>query len=499
MATVDPRVTLPYWNWGFGEDEETTELFVPERMGPRGGSLGAGYFAEAATPQNSLGFPIHPDVGPFGTGLSRTGVAGPASLPNEPAVLAALEMAAFSQFRPALEGGTDLPAGHNGMHNGVHGWVGGDMGAMTSPNDPIFFMHHAQVDRIWSIWQRKHAGVANYNDSNQFVGQGHGPDDHMWPWDAGASSPGASGSPGRNPAVAIGLVPTEAPIDLVRPADVLDTRALGYLYDGEDAPREFARSGVSVTDQWSTITLSSGYDRPAAVAGMQTFNGSDTATVRLRSMQAQQFDIRVQEEQSRDAEVRHNPESIGYLVGEPGLIYDSSGRAVGEFTRMRLGQPSRNHWERVQYRRNYVSPVIIGQVASSSGSDPAHVRLRAVDHDAFDLQIEEWSYLDGRHTVEDICLVVVEAGSHRLQDGTLVDAGTTTVNHDWTTVSFASAFDMPPLVLTQCLSRSGRDPVTTRVRQVTASTFEVRLQEEEAKEAGGHNDESVAYLALHRR
>lgn len=24
----------------------------------------------------------------------------------------------------------------------------------SSPGDPIFFLHHAQIDRLWSIWQR---------------------------------------------------------------------------------------------------------------------------------------------------------------------------------------------------------------------------------------------------------------------------------------------------------------------------------------------------------
>ena len=115
------------------------------------------------------------------------------------------------------------------MHNGVHGWVGGDMTAMTSPNDPIFFMHHAQIDRIWAIWQRTHPGVANYNDANIFVGQGHGPSDNMWPWDGGASAPGTPPFP-PDPAVAATLIPTEAAIDLVTPEDVLETEALGYIY-----------------------------------------------------------------------------------------------------------------------------------------------------------------------------------------------------------------------------------------------------------------------------
>ena len=32
------------------------------------------------------------------------------------------------------------------MHNAVHIWVDGDMGPGTSPNDPVFFLHHANVD-----------------------------------------------------------------------------------------------------------------------------------------------------------------------------------------------------------------------------------------------------------------------------------------------------------------------------------------------------------------
>jgi len=48
-------------------------------------------------------------------------------------------------------------------HNLVHRWVGGNMLGMTSPNDPVFFMHHAQIDRAWSLWQYKHpTGVAFY-------------------------------------------------------------------------------------------------------------------------------------------------------------------------------------------------------------------------------------------------------------------------------------------------------------------------------------------------
>jgi tyrosinase len=34
------------------------------------------------------------------------------------------------------------------LHNRVHLWVGGNMALMTSPNDPVFFLHHCFVDKV---------------------------------------------------------------------------------------------------------------------------------------------------------------------------------------------------------------------------------------------------------------------------------------------------------------------------------------------------------------
>ena len=37
-------------------------------------------------------------------------------------------------------------------HNPVHDIVGGFMGTMRAPLDPIFFLHHANIDRLWHAW-----------------------------------------------------------------------------------------------------------------------------------------------------------------------------------------------------------------------------------------------------------------------------------------------------------------------------------------------------------
>ncbi|KAL2212969.1 Di-copper centre-containing protein [Sarocladium strictum] len=43
----------------------------------------------------------------------------------------------------------------NGIHAGGHFTIGGDPGGdvFTSPGDPVFYLHHAMIDRVWWIWQ----------------------------------------------------------------------------------------------------------------------------------------------------------------------------------------------------------------------------------------------------------------------------------------------------------------------------------------------------------
>lgn len=47
--------------------------------------------------------------------------------------------------------------GFLGLHAAGHFAIGGDAGDFySSPNDPVFFMHHAMLDRVWWLWQALH-------------------------------------------------------------------------------------------------------------------------------------------------------------------------------------------------------------------------------------------------------------------------------------------------------------------------------------------------------
>ncbi|KAL8393821.1 hypothetical protein RB595_003539 [Gaeumannomyces hyphopodioides] len=52
-------------------------------------------------------------------------------------------------------------------HAQIHSIIFGDMGPATSPNEPLFMLHHANVDRAWARWQARNATrLADYSGFN---------------------------------------------------------------------------------------------------------------------------------------------------------------------------------------------------------------------------------------------------------------------------------------------------------------------------------------------
>lgn len=50
------------------------------------------------------------------------------------------------------------------LHSNVHTWVGGIMKTHLSPLDPLFFLHHSFVDKIWYDWRQNNTMM--YNGTN---------------------------------------------------------------------------------------------------------------------------------------------------------------------------------------------------------------------------------------------------------------------------------------------------------------------------------------------
>jgi hypothetical protein len=109
-----------------------------------------------------------------------------------------------------------------GPHGGAHIFVGGNAVTSRSPEDPVFWLIHCNVDRLWAEWIHQHQGdPAFIIYAPDFGGPvGHNLNDTMWPWN-GTTLP-------------FGVPPWTVVPELVRPSDLLDHRALGYYYDTVD-------------------------------------------------------------------------------------------------------------------------------------------------------------------------------------------------------------------------------------------------------------------------
>jgi tyrosinase len=130
-----------------------------------------------------------------------------------------------------------LPQSNVPTHNAGHLFIGGHMSGGFSPNDPVFWFHHANVDRIWANWQANRlTAVPGSNpedhwpspaDLSPFDGRpaplGHRLNDAMWPWIGSATGFDFVIPPAARP-----LVPSFT--SEVKVKDVLDTEVMGYRY-----------------------------------------------------------------------------------------------------------------------------------------------------------------------------------------------------------------------------------------------------------------------------
>ena len=242
---------------------------------------------------------------------------------------------------------------------------------------------------------------------------------------------------------------------------------------------------------------------PAIFAQMQSFNGADTSQIRVTSVNADSFLAFVEEEKSLDNEDGHVAEDFGYLAMNEGPINDIDGNLIGEVFSVFKNQLVYYAWHTVSFLEgSYNNPVVIAMMNSQNGLDPCTVRIQNVGSGSIKFRIEEWDYLDGKHSApETIKFLVLEAGHHRIESGgqTIgLVAKKSYLDHNWHPVCGLEAkldFLEVPGVLSQTMSAKGSSPVVTRQKDITNNSVNIRLQEEESQD-GDHSFETVGVVVF---
>jgi hypothetical protein len=172
LRTIDASVSIPYWDWSLfgGTGGPIFEADASSGLGTNGqasdGKVLDGAFAFNAGQwtirvKDASGNPSFL-ARRFG---ERADAPSLATIPNDQ--IAALNQGAYDA--PPWD---DMVAGGGGdslrirveydLHNLVHRWLARTMILRSSPNDPIFWLHHCNIDRLWAVWQRQHPTLDPY-------------------------------------------------------------------------------------------------------------------------------------------------------------------------------------------------------------------------------------------------------------------------------------------------------------------------------------------------
>lgn len=183
LQAIDAEVTLPYWRF----DQAAPNVFNRAFMGVPN-ALNQVQFA-AGNPLNGWIASDHP-------GIDRGRGVGPGTVPSLHTEAQTLAMG--GTLNPNYAGFRSMQFDPHGSAHMSHGsgWI---TNSTKAPRDPIFFLLHCNVDRLWAKWQwatRIHDPADPDSYAAGAFAPGHNALDVMWPWCGPLDPPRPTTAPG---------------------------------------------------------------------------------------------------------------------------------------------------------------------------------------------------------------------------------------------------------------------------------------------------------------
>ena len=147
QCCCDNPISLPFWDWSSGPSTGIPSACATSTYVNRDGDT---------VPNPLYAGPLPPSQG--GGMTARHSEVDTRSFDTmATAAQNALTQSSFSSFQSML----------NGPHGGVHINVGGNMASFAGAGfDPIFYLHHGNVDRLGALWQNTHPGTLPANEAS---------------------------------------------------------------------------------------------------------------------------------------------------------------------------------------------------------------------------------------------------------------------------------------------------------------------------------------------
>ena len=245
------------------------------------------------------------------------------------------------------------------------------------------------------------------------------------------------------------------------------------------------------SQHWKTVLLPYNFgDNPIIFTQLVTNNEATAATVRLRNITQNQFEIRLQEAAIDDS--IHLKESVAWIALEAGTQVED--------IQLQADTTSITHgWTTITFDQSFANiPLLFANMQTVKDAEAASIRNNGVNWNNGKLRIQEENSIDANlaHTAETVGYLAIDAQVIiKDEEGNIIgETGRKKVTHEWLTIELERTYNNP-VIIANSLSIDDFDPATVRIANVTATSFDVRVEEWSYLD-GNHLAETVGYLVL---
>ncbi len=238
---------------------------------------------------------------------------------------------------------------------------------------------------------------------------------------------------------------------------------------------------------WHEVTFSSPMYNPSVVFGPASYNDEEPVTIRVKDITNFGFKYQFDEWDYQDGS--HSNETISYLAISEGVT------RFGGLTMESAVVADVNHTAKsVDFKNEFTTkPIVFTQVSSFEGGSAVVPRVENVSTLGFDLKVQEEQGNDNKHAKELVSYIAIEPGTYRYSNGLTLIVGSDTFNHNFKSLNFSGIEN--PVFIASMQTTNGGDPSGLRYRDLTTSSVQLKLEEEQSKdEEVWHTNEEVGYF-----
>lgn len=263
------------------------------------------------------------------------------------------------------------------------------------------------------------------------------------------------------------------------------------IYTLPNGKRMVAGVMENVSQRWKTIEFPIQFGTiPVVLTQVITDNEQEAVVTRMRNISTSRFQLRLQEEEASGG--NHAMESVAWVAFEPGSY---SGSSLPFEIGSMLASSSNSV---INFSPPIPSPGFIGTIQSFNENNPANIRINSLSSTSASIFCQEETSLDPEtnHGFETVGYIALDGtGYIRNQSNEIVgETGRVSVDHNAVTVNLLNRYHNPVVILGG-VTMNGSQPVTIRVRNVTATSFSVWVDEWEYLNQT-HLVENLTYLVV---